>query len=197
MDLIVEVLDLSRIESGQMDANLQDIDPRDAIDECVRMTQSLADERGVKVVDNSAGRGLPTVTADNVRLKQVLLNVLSNAIKYNVDDGRVDFDCRETPDGMLRFMISDTGPGIPDNMRDRIFEPFDRLGAENSNVLGTGVGLTITKRIVEVMNGVIDFEHRPGGGTIFWFELPLGGISGGKPKTLAGTAADADQKNAT
>ncbi|NQV20656.1 MAG: PAS domain S-box protein [Rhodospirillales bacterium] len=190
MDLIVEVLDLSRIESGNMDVDLEEIDPKDAIDECLRMTRSLADEHDIKVSDKSVDHGLPTVMADNVRLKQVLLNVLSNAIKYNVDGGTVEFDCRITPDDKLRFVIADTGAGISEDMRERIFEPFDRLGAENSNVLGTGVGLTITKRIVEIMNGTIDFESEPGKGTTFWYELPLGGRAEPKHEVSAEVAAE-------
>jgi PAS domain S-box-containing protein len=186
MSLIVEVLDLSRIESGQMEVALSLVRPESAIGECLKMTQALAAERNISIVDKTIGRELPTVQADGIRLKQVLLNLLSNAVKYNVDGGEVVFDCQETSAGRVRFSVEDSGPGIPAEMRDRIFEPFDRLGAENSSVLGTGVGLTITRRIVELMNGTIDFDSECGVGTVFWIELPSGEVKDVAPGSETG-----------
>jgi PAS domain S-box-containing protein len=174
MDLIVDVLNLSRIEVGEMDVELTDLAVREIVDECLPMARVTAAERDITLVDRSADRALPTVRADSVRLKQVLLNILSNAVKYNAEGGEILFDCEQTSGNTLRFRVTDTGPGIPEDMFDRLFEPFDRLGAENSSVLGTGVGLTITKRIVDLMNGEIRVDSEVGKGSTFWIELPIG-----------------------
>ncbi len=114
-----------------------------------------------------------TVQSDPTRLKQVFLNVLSNAVKYNRPDGTVTVDAAATDTGMMRFSIADTGPGIAAEKHDEVFRPFSRLGAEASTIEGAGIGLTISRQLVESMGGRLDFDSTLGEGSTFWFEVPL------------------------
>jgi CheY-like chemotaxis protein len=112
------------------------------------------------------------VIADERRLKQVLLNLLSNAVKYNVEGGQIKIRCQNEDSGKIRFSVMDTGKGISSLEKLDVFKPFNRLGAENSSIQGTGVGLTIAKQLVEQMNGSMDFSSLKGKGSTFWFYLP-------------------------
>jgi CheY-like chemotaxis protein len=111
------------------------------------------------------------VDADRMRLKQVLINLLSNAIKYNQANGTVVVDCAMSGPGRLRISIRDTGAGLPPNLLDQLFQPFNRLGRERSTEEGTGIGLVMSKRLVELMGGLIGVESTVGLGSVFWFEL--------------------------
>ncbi|MDP6952643.1 MAG: PAS domain S-box protein [Alphaproteobacteria bacterium] len=172
---LVNVLDLSKIESGRLDFALETFDPTDAMRESLRLVRPLADERGIAILVERPIAPGTLVRADPGRLKQVLLNVLSNAVKYNRDNGAVRIDAASTADGMLRLSIGDTGPGIPAARHDEVFQPFSRLGAEASKVEGTGIGLTLSRQLAEIMGGRLDFESTPGEGSTFWTEIPLAG----------------------
>jgi CheY-like chemotaxis protein len=111
------------------------------------------------------------VLADRIRVKQVLLNLLSNAIKYNVEHGQVEVACGESGPGRVRISVRDTGRGLAPEQLTQLFQPFNRLGQEASGVEGTGIGLVVAKRLVELMDGVIGVESVVGGGSLFWFEL--------------------------
>lgn len=174
LELINEVLELSKIESGRVSVSMESIDMQMLLNECLPLIEVRAREAGVRVDNLTAQRRLPKVYADRTRLKQVLLNILSNAVKYNRENGFVSLDAMEAASGKLRIAISDGGIGIPEDMRDQIFKPFSRLvDSSDSNVEGTGIGLAITRRLVEMMNGHVDFESSEGEGTTFWVEMPI------------------------
>lgn len=171
--LINEVLDLARVEAGKVLLSIEPIAVREVLDEALSLGRSLAERRGITLVDRVA-LDLPwLIIADFTRLKQVLLNLISNAVKYNLHEGRIFIDCQVREGGSLRLGVADTGPGIPVEKHGEVFKPFSRLGAENTQVEGTGIGLTITKQLVELMGGTIGFANRAEGGALFWVEFPL------------------------
>lgn len=172
LDLINEVLDLARIESGRLLLALENVDVSSVMQEVVSLVRPQAEQRGIRFVDRGACRGR-SVLADHTRLKQVLLNLLSNAVKYNCEGGTVTLSCEGTAGSRLRIGVADTGPGIPEEQRTALFEPFQRLEAHKTEVEGTGIGLTITKRLVELMDGAITVESAPGRGSRFSIELPV------------------------
>jgi CheY-like chemotaxis protein/two-component sensor histidine kinase len=172
LDLINEVLDISRIEAGQMRISPEPIALAEAMDEAIAMAAPLARERGIEI---SIG-DMPEswfVLADRQRLVQVLLNLLSNAVKYNRAGGRVMVTADDPDAGRIRVSVADEGPGIDPAMRERLFQPFDRLGAETGAVEGTGLGLSLTKALLAQMGGSLGWAGRAEGGTTFWFELPV------------------------
>ncbi len=173
LSLVNEVLDLSKIESGHMDLSLQHVRPVEIIDEAIAMAQPLAEQRGITWTLDLDGASDHTVTADPDRLKQVLLNLLSNAVKYNCDNGSVMVAAALADDDRVRISVRDTGPGIPAEAFDGVFAPFSRLGMENSTIEGTGIGLTISRELVERMGGELDFDSTVGEGTTFWLALPI------------------------
>ena len=171
LELINEVLDLARVESGRIDLSLEPVDLCGVVHECFSLVLPLAEARAIRLSHDGVDGAL--VRADRTRLKQVLLNLLSNAIKYNRDGGEVGIEVSSVEQGQMRISVRDTGMGIPVERQAELFQPFNRLGAESSEVEGTGIGLTITRRLVEMMGGRIDLESRPGQGSRFWVELPL------------------------
>jgi PAS domain S-box-containing protein len=173
LELINEVLDLSRIETGRLELSLEPIDPVQVLRDSLVLVQPLADQRGVAINDSTARASGMLVKADPTRLKQVLLNVLSNAVKYNRDNGTVSVDAAVADTAMLRISVTDTGLGIPPEKRDEVFRPFLRLGAEATKVEGTGIGLTISRQLIELMGGHMDLKSEVGVGSTFWFDLPL------------------------
>lgn len=168
LQLINDVLDLAKIESGKLTLSLEPVLPARVVRECVQLVQSLADNRAIKMsVDFKKWSG-SYINADSVRLKQVLLNLLSNAIKYNRMGGSVEVVFFMPDEEHLRIGVRDSGYGIPDVKRKEMYQPFNRLGAEGGKIEGSGVGLVITRRLMEMMGGSIDFESRVGHGTTFW-----------------------------
>ncbi len=172
MALIEEVLDLTRIDSGSMQLSMEAVDLGVILQECTSLVQAMADERQITLEIQLDSGTTPSVWADETRLQQVLLNLLSNAIKYNHEGGCVTVGCNAPTNGLLRIAVSDTGPGIPKERMDELFQPFERLGAEGSGVEGTGIGLTITELLVEMMGGGhLGVESTLGEGSTFWVEL--------------------------
>lgn len=172
LGLINEILDLAKIESGQMSLSLETLAARAVVSECVRLMEPMAQDHGVSIRCHFGQAGRCLVSADHTRLKQVVLNLLSNAIKYNHSGGRVDLALEVPNDQWLRLRISDTGLGIPRAKLSQVFEPFMRLHDMHPTTEGTGVGLVITKRLVELMNGQLDFISTEGEGSSFWVDLP-------------------------
>ncbi len=170
LELIDDVLDLSRIESGHVDLSLERIVLTELVDDCLRLVLPLAQRRSLSMNVGSID-GL-SVRADRVRLRQVLVNVLSNAIKYNVHGGRVDIGAHAVTAGRVRIEVRDTGVGIPLDRQAELFQPFNRLGAESGPVEGTGIGLVIVRRLVEMMSGQVGMQSHPDSGSMVWIELP-------------------------
>lgn len=185
LELINEVLDLAKIESGHIELSLEPVEVDTVIQECLTLMATLAVRRGIQIAHDGV-TGM-VVRADRTRLKQVLLNLLSNAIKYNHVGGHVQLDVRTVGADRLRMVVTDTGPGISAERLAELFQPFNRLGAENSNIEGSGIGLTITRRLVELMGGVVVVESEVGVGSTFWIELPRESLPASHPKD---TAAD-------
>lgn len=168
LDLINDVLDLEKVEAGRVELTLEAVACDGLMAECARLVDVTARERGVTLETRSAP---VAVQADRVRLKQTLLNLLSNAIKYNTAGGRVMLDL-DAGNDMVRIRVTDTGPGISVERQAQLFQAFNRLGAERSGIEGTGIGLVISRRLVEMMGGRIGVESSSGAGSTFWIELP-------------------------
>ncbi|MCW9033824.1 MAG: ATP-binding protein [Alphaproteobacteria bacterium] len=173
LELINEVLDLAKIESGSISLSIEPIEPSIVIQECIELLSPLAEKHEVHIIGDDSGDSEDAlVLADFTRLKQILVNLMSNAIKYNRKGGQVTLACHRHRE-FFRFLITDTGYGIPEDRIEALFLPFNRLEAENSEIEGTGVGLTITKRLVELMGGGISLESTVGKGSTFWIDLPV------------------------
>lgn len=170
LELIDRVLDLSKIEAGKLEVSVKEIVLNDVCRECLLMTKTNSTDRDLTVDSNLKAR--KTIEADYTRFKQVLLNLLSNAIKYNVKGGRVTLTSEDTHNNMVRISVTDTGPGIAEDDQINLFTPFNRLGKESSDIEGTGVGLAISKQLVEAMGGRIGVESKVGTGSAFWVEFP-------------------------
>ncbi len=179
LKLISDILDFAQLEGRKIAISPRDIDPRPEIESCLTLLRPDADARGIEIVNRSVGRDLPEIFVDPTRFKQALLNLLSNAIKYNRDGGTVMLDAAATADGMLRVSVADTGPGISEQDRKRLFEPFNRLNVEATNVEGTGIGLSITKQLIGLMHGRVGCDSQEGRGSTFWLDLPLSSANAG------------------
>ena len=172
LNLINEVLDLSKIEAGHTDLSIEAVDLSSLLEECRALIGPLLDKFQVSVHLVKETCGINMVRADSRRLKQALLNLLSNACKYNRAGGTVQIECSAMEDSWVRISVSDTGHGIPASLLDKLFLPFNRLGAESSSIEGTGIGLVITRQLIELMGGRVGVESRLDEGTTFWVELP-------------------------
>ncbi|MBA5637821.1 response regulator [Duganella sp. LX20W] len=170
LTLINEVLDLAKIESGAMTLSLEPVALARVFQECQAMIQPLATRRGIEL--RFPARAPAHVVADRTRLKQVLINLLSNAVKYNRERGTVALDCVAAQPGRVRIAVRDTGAGLTAAQLELIFQPFNRLGQEGSAEEGTGIGLALTKRLMEAMRGQIGVASMVGVGSTFWIELP-------------------------
>ncbi len=172
LDLINEVLDISRIESGRIQLSVEPVRVGDVLAETVDLIRPLAHERNIELCAADQVDSEWHVLGDRQRLKQVLLNLLSNAIKYTPMNGRVVISVALLGEDKIRVVVSDTGPGIAPQNLSRLFTPFDRLGAENSEVQGTGLGLALSQRLIQAMHGNIGVDSELGKGSTFWVELP-------------------------
>ncbi len=170
VSLVDEILDIGRIESGELHLELRAVRPGPVVASVLAMMKPLAAERSVTLIDH-VETDAPEVLADEARLRQVLLNLLSNAVKYNVAGGRVEVSLARTPDA-VRVAVCDTGAGLSPREVERLFTPFERLGAARRGIGGTGLGLVVTRSLVEAMKGVLEVDSRQGVGTTFVVALP-------------------------
>lgn len=172
LDLINDVLDLAKVEARHLDIALETVNLHAMAWECAELTKPLADQKGLRFVLEVPPIGPWRVKADPVRLRQVLINLLGNAIKYNSAQGQVRLRAESIPGDHLRILVQDTGPGLNEHQQASLFRPFERLGAEHTGVEGSGIGLALCKVLVELMGGRIGCDSRLGEGSTFWVELP-------------------------
>jgi CheY-like chemotaxis protein len=169
--LINEILDLAMVESGKLSLSPEPASLGEVLSECQAMMEPLAQQRAISM---TFPRDIPYyVNADRTRVKQVLINLLSNGIKYNREQGTVEVTCAVISPERIRISVRDTGAGLAPEKVLQLFQPFNRLGQEGSAEEGTGIGLVMSKRVVELMNGVIGVESTVEVGSVFWFELLL------------------------
>ncbi len=171
LGLIDETLDIARMERGEMRLSLEAVSVSDVLREASEMLLPMAERHGIHLIDNTQSAAT-LVLADRQRLRQVIVNFLSNAIKYNRRDGEVRAEYELLPDERIRVSVVDTGIGIAEDELHLLFQPFERLGAKNSAIEGTGLGLALTRHLMQAMGGDIGVTSAVGSGSTFWIELP-------------------------
>ncbi|WP_245649006.1 bacteriohemerythrin [Magnetovibrio blakemorei] len=174
LKLINQILDLARIEADQTSLSLEELNANAVVTVCLNLIRPLGKTNGVTIASKLDGKPLSFLRTDSNRFKQVLINLISNAVKYNKDGGTVTIDGHETDDKFLHISVSDTGHGIDKDDYPGVFQTFNRLHADPMTAKeGTGIGLSVSKMLVEQMSGRIGFDSEVGTGSTFWFELPL------------------------
>ncbi|MGB8354574.1 MAG: ATP-binding protein [Chthoniobacteraceae bacterium] len=196
LSLINEVLDISRIEADKLSLSLQVVPVGEAMLSAMALVRPMALQRHIEFVDQLNSRGVKHVIADNQRLQQVFLNLLSNAVKYNKANGRVTVWCSERADNKLAVSVTDTGSGIPAEKLSQLFTPFERLGADEVGIEGTGLGLALSKRLVELMDGTLEVSSIPGEGSTFSVALPMASSPVQKLGRLADERLTSGEKSA-
>ena len=169
LELVNQILDLAKIEEGSINIFIEQVKLEDVFTECKSLIKPLASEYNILLDFDTRVHGY--ARADHTRLKQVVLNLLSNAIKYNRPNGTVTLRCSFIQDKRVRIEIEDTGTGIPRHKIDNLFKPFDRLDVDSREIDGTGIGLSISKQLTEMMGGVLSVQSEPDRGSLFWIEL--------------------------
>ncbi|MDH5183238.1 MAG: ATP-binding protein [Gammaproteobacteria bacterium] len=170
LELINEVLDLAKVESGKIDMSIEPVLVVDIVNECIALLRPLVEKRGIQLFIEMSADTL-WVQADKTRFKQILLNLLSNAVKYNYEQGRVTIKVRLDGEFSVYIGVQDTGRGLSPAQQEKLFTAFERLGADTTEIEGTGIGLVITKRLVEMMGGDIGVNSEIGKGSEFWIRL--------------------------
>ena len=196
--LVDDLIDLGGVEAGQMELTIAPVAVESVINESLSMVAPLAANQGIRIVFEGGSARNAVVSADAVRLRQIIINLLSNAIKYNQPDGTVHVSCAHQDaepsvgSALVRIAVRDTGSGIEPAMTSRVFSAFERLGAERGQTEGTGIGLAISHRLVSAMGGRIGFDSRVREGSTFWIDLPVfrslapAAQSQGAPQLLSG-----------
>ncbi len=170
--LIDDVLDLSIIEAGKLRLSPEPIKAGEIVQESVHLISPQLNDKGQGLAVEESGLGDELIYGDRLRVRQIILNILSNAVKYNEPNGSIDISY-ERQQNQLKILVADTGQGLSTQQLKVLFEPYERAGAEKSNILGKGMGLAISKRLAELMGGEIGVESEEGKGSCFWLTLPL------------------------
>lgn len=173
LGLLTQVLDMSRIEAGELRTEVEPVRVNEVLGPCLAIVELDAQDKQVSLLDTSGALGESLIWADRALLKQVILNLLSNAIKFNHKEGSVSISCEKAGAAYLRINVTDTGKGISNDRKNELFVPFARLGAETGSIRGAGLGLAIAKQLTEKMRGRIGCESTHEMGSTFWIELPL------------------------
>lgn len=173
LGLINDILDLAKIESGDLEIVYEDISLSCVIEDCVQLITNQAKDRNITLREDDQCGSTMTVRADPRRLRQVLINILSNAVKYNRDGGTIKVSCNTTERGFGRLCVEDTGFGIPIDFQGAVFERFARDSTTAKLTEGHGIGLSISKDLMEMMGGAVSFKSTPGVGTLFYIDIPL------------------------
>ncbi len=187
LNLINEILDLAKIEAGKVTLLQESMSLVEVLQDCQAMIKPQAQQRGIPVTFPDFGKPF-YVHADRTRVKQVVINLLSNAIKYNRVGGKVNVQCTMSGANRVRVSVRDTGTGLAPDQLAQLFQPFNRLGQESGSEEGTGIGLVVTRQLVELMGGTIGVESSVDVGSVFWFELPASSA----PKLLSGSSGETD-----
>ena len=186
LEMINETLDLARIESGAVQLKLVPVDVAPMVAACRAMLAGQAAQRGI-TIDEALDADAATLLGDTTRVKQVLTNLLSNAVKYNRDGGTVLVRARPGAPGMVEISVTDSGLGMSDSQLESLFQPYNRLGRENSGIEGTGIGLVISRRLTELMGGTLTVSSRAGSGSTFTVTLPTTAEAERPPVRYSGT----------
>lgn len=169
--LINEILDIAKIEAGTLEIVIEEVSVENVLNESTLLIKSQIERKNIELSDTISS-SVHSVKADFNRLKQVLLNLLSNAVKYNYENGKITITSQKSGNDYVRICITNTGQGLTNTEISKLFVPFERLNY-STNVEGTGIGLVISKNLIEAMNGTIGVESKPGVSTTFWIDLPL------------------------
>ena len=170
--MINDILDLAKSDAGQLVVSIEPLDPIAVVRDSVMLVSSMAEKQRINIHFNQPRETPRPVLGDYTRLKQSILNLLTNAIKYNVPEGRVEISIEHQADGSTRFRVVDTGLGIPVDQQSTLFEPFVRGNEQYQTIDGVGIGLNITRRLVGLMGGTIGFTTETNRGSEFWIDLP-------------------------
>ena len=173
LELINEILDLAKIESGKIDVSIDSVEVFDLIYECMALVDPLAEKTNIKLTFDPDEDNPLNVLADRTRLKQIIINLLSNGIKYNRPEGEVVITVFLSHDEMVRINIQDSGYGIPEDKQNDLFQPFSRVTDNESEIEGTGIGLIFSRSMAEMMSGKLSYESVIGEGSNFWVEMPI------------------------
>lgn len=174
LTVINSILDLSRIETGNTELDIKSVSLKKVIEQCSSIVISMAEAKGITLRMPELKDDI-LLHADETKLKQVLLNLITNAIKYNRESGQVSVGYDNINENQIKLWIKDTGSGIPLDKQPRLFTSFDRLGREAGTIEGSGIGLVISKKLMELMGGEIGFESTPGKGSTFWVKVICSG----------------------
>ena len=190
LGLINDVLEISKIEAGHVEISLDETCVYDLVNQSFKMLDGIAGEKNIQLINQLEEKKDICVLADSYKLTQVFVNLISNAVKYNKENGEVKVNVDKIDDGKVKINFTDTGYGLSEEQQLNLFTPFERLGAENSSIEGSGIGLVISHKLISLMGGKIGIDSKIGKGSTFWVTLPLS-----KKNTLSETKSDVSDTN--